>query len=135
MFKFLILAATLCIMAATSPFSQANEYERMLEGMTQLERCLDVSYLDELTKDGEKVSNQIEQLCHAGQRQKAQNMVLDYAQELQKNPNFQSMMKCLAKIDSDVPGASHLQEAFDMDRLHKTNVCDELESFSVEKAQ
>ncbi len=130
MLKYPILAATLCLMTAISPCTPANEHEQMMQGMMQMQRCItesvDANYLEAMAKNSEKMANSIEQLCNAGQRQEAQDTALDYAKQMQSDPNFQALQKCIAQIGGAFPSIPALQDEFDLEALSKSHVCDDL---------
>lgn len=130
MTKLSTLAATLCILATVSTFTQANEHEKMMQQMMQMQQCIsehvNSGYLEDMAKNGEKMANQIKQLCESGQRQQAQDTAMNYAKEMQSNPNFQAMQKCTAQLGNAFPGAQALQEEFDIDSLKENHVCDDL---------
>ena len=130
MLKYSILAATLCLTTAISTVTQANEHEQMMQGMMQMQRCIaetvDSDYLEKMAANGERIANSIEQLCKAGKRQEAQDTALQYAQQMQSDPNFQALQKCIAQIGGTFPGAPALQDEFDLDELSKNHVCDNL---------
>lgn len=130
MFKSPILAATLCCMSIISSFAQANEHEKMMQGMMQMQRCItenvDASYLEAMAENSEKMVNTIEQLCHAGKRQEAQDTAMDYAKQMQNDSNFQGLQKCIAQIGSAFPGMPALQDEFDLEALSENHVCDDL---------
>lgn len=130
MLKHLSLVATLCVLSTTSTLTLANEHEQMMQGMLQMQRCIaenvDASYLDSMAKNGEAITDKIEQLCHAGQRQQAQDLAMDYAIKMQKDSNFQAMQNCIARIGSALPGVQELQDSFNLDELNNNHVCDEL---------
>jgi hypothetical protein len=117
-------------MATASSFVQANEHEKMMQQMMQMQLCInknvDPSYLQDMSQNSEKIANQVKQLCETGLRQQAQDTAMHYAKGMQSNPNFQAMQKCTTHMDSAFPGASALQEEFDIDALKKNHVCDEL---------
>lgn len=58
-----------------------------------MQRCMteniDVSYLETMAANSDKIANSIEQLCHTGQRQEAQDTAMDYAEQMQNDSNFQ----------------------------------------------
>ncbi|WP_205342554.1 hypothetical protein [Denitrificimonas caeni] len=130
MLKYSILAATLCITAIASPFTHANEHEQMMQQMMQMQSCMaenvDASYLEGMAKNSEKMVDQIKQLCQSGQRQKAQDTAIVFAKDMQKNPNFQAMQKCMTQLGGAFPSVQAMQEDFDLDDLNKNHVCDDL---------
>lgn len=99
MFKSPFLATALCCMIAISSFTHANEHEKTMQGMMQMQRCMteniDVSYLETMAANGDKIANSIEQLCHTGQRQEAQDTAMDYAEQMQNDSNFQALKPIL----------------------------------------
>ncbi len=129
MIKHSTLAATLCIMLTVSSFTLANEHEKMMQQMMQMQRCIsesiDPSYLEEMAANGEKMADKIKQLCESGQRQPAQDTAMNYAKEMQSNPNFQALQKCTAMMGNALPGTQALQEEFDIETLKERHVCDE----------
>lgn len=128
--KYSTLAATLCMLAVSSSATQANEHEQMMQNMIQMQRCIaetvNTSYLEEMAKNGEKMANEVKQLCKAGQRQQAQDKAMNYAKTMQNDPNFKAMQKCTAQLGSAFPGAQALQEEFALDALNNNHVCDDL---------
>ena len=130
MIKPSALAATLCIITTATSMAHANEHEQMMQNMMQMQRCIsetvDMRYLEDMAANGEKMAKHIKQLCESDQRQQAQDSAMTYAKDMQSNPNFQAMQKCTAQMGNAFPGASALQEEFDIDSLKENHVCDEL---------
>ena len=147
MLKFPVLATTFCAMAAVSSFTYADDQEQMMQnmmnnamqGIMQVQHCLTEStnpqFLEEISKDSDKISNELERLCQAGQRQEAQDTAIAYSKKMLKNPEFQAMQKCFAQIDSDLLGSTDMHELFSLEALKKTHICDEIESSSAQSEQ
>ena len=147
MLKFPVLATTFCAMAAVSSFTYADDQEQMMQnmmnnamqGIMQVQHCLTEStnpqFLEEISKDSDKISNELERLCQAGQRQEAQDTAIAYSKKMLKNPEFQAMQKCFAQIDSDLLGSTDMHELFSLEALKKTHICDEIESISAQSEQ
>ena len=135
MLKFPALAVIFCITAAMSSFTYANDQQEMMQnamqGMMQMQHCLSESatpqFLEEMSKNSDKINNKLKRLCQAGQRQEAQDTAMAYSKEILKNPEFQAMQKCFAQIDSNLLGAADMQEAFNLESLNETHICDEIE--------
>lgn len=144
MLKSSFLATSFCVLAAVSSFTYADDQQKMMQdmvsnamqGMMQAQHCLTEStnpqFLEEISKNSDKINNELERLCQAGQRQEAQNTAMAYSKKLLNDPEFQAMQKCFAQIDSDLLGSTDMQEAFNLEALSKTNICDEIESSSDE---
>ena len=147
MFKFPVLTTTFCVLAAASSFTYADDQQKMMQdmmnnamqGMMQVQHCLTEStnpqFLEEISKNSEKISNELERLCQAGQRQEAQDTAIAYSKKMLKDPEFQAMQKCFAQIDSNLLGVADMQEAFNLESLNKKNICDEIESTSAKSEQ
>lgn len=147
MLKFPVLATTFCVLVAASCFTYADDQQKMMQdmmnnamqGMIQVQHCLTEStnpkLLEEISKNSEKISNELERLCQAGQRQEAQDTAIAYSKKMLKDPEFQALQKCLAQIDSDLLGSTDMQEAFNLESLNKTHICDEIKSSSAESVQ
>ena len=130
MLKLSRFAATLCIMASISSFAQANEHEKMMQQMMLMQQCISqnvsASYLEEMAATGENIATQVQQLCASGQRQQAQDTAMNYAKDMQNNPNFQAMQKCTEQLGQVLPNAKVLSDDFDIETLKEQHVCDEL---------
>lgn len=132
MLKRPVLAVTLVILATFSAFSYANEHQQMMEGMMKFQRCLsenvDEQALSKIAAEGEKMEQQITQLCQAGKRKQAQDTAIDYAKKMLEEPSFKAMQACVAQVGSSFPGAADFAKEFDLEELEKTHICDELDS-------
>lgn len=147
MLKFPVLATTFCALAAVSSFTYANDQQKMMQdmmnnamqGMMQVQHCLTEStnpqFLEEISKESDKISNELERLCQAGQRQEAQDTAIAYSKKMLNDPEFQALQKCFAQIDSDLLGSTDMHELFSLEALKKTHICDEIESASAETEQ
>ena len=147
MLKSPVLATTFCVLAAASSFTYANDQQKMMQdmmnnamqGMMQVQHCLTEStspqFLEEISKESDKISNELERLCLAGQRQEAQDTAIAYSKKMLKNPEFQAMQKCFAQIDTGLLGSTDMHELFSLEALKKTHICDEIESISSQSEQ
>lgn len=131
MLKFPILAATLTVLAVTSPVAQANDYQQMMEGMMQFQSCMtetvDASYLEKMEAESEKINNQLSQLCNAGKRQEAQKFALDYTKKMLAEPNFKAMQACVTQVGNAIPGTVDQETMFNLEELENSHICDELD--------
>lgn len=131
MLKFPILAATLGILAVSSPVTQANDYQQMMEGMMQFQSCMtetvDASYLEKMEAESKKTNKQLSQLCNAGKRQEAQEFALDYANKMLAEPNFKAMQACVTQVGTAIPDTVDQENMFNLEELENSHICDELD--------
>ena len=131
MLKFPVLAATLTILAVSSPVTQANDYQQMMEGIMQFQRCMtdtvDASYLEKMEAESEKINNQLSHMCNAGKRQEAQEFAIDYAKKMLADPNFIAMQTCVAQVGNAIPGTVDQEDIFNLEELENSHICDELD--------
>lgn len=131
MLKRSALVVTLSILASYSAFSNANEQQHMMESMLEFQRCitenLDEQALNKIAADGEKMQEQIAQLCQAGKRQAAQTAAIDYTKKMHNDPSFKAMQECVALVGTAFPGAPDLEKDFSLEELEKNHICDEFD--------
>ncbi len=131
MLKFPILAATLAILAVSSPLAQANDYQQMMEGMLQFQSCMtetvDASFLEKMEAESEKIHQQLSHMCNTGKRQEAQEFAMDYAKKMLADPNFVAMQACVAQVGNAIPGTVDQEDIFNLKELENSHICDQLE--------
>lgn len=130
MFKRPVLAVTLGLLTTFSALSYANDQQKMMESMLQFQRCfaenINEQDLEVMSKNSEKMAEQLEQLCQAGKRQEAQNSAIKFTQQMLDDPTFKAMQACVAQVDIAFPGMPDLKSEFSLEELKKTHICDEL---------
>ena len=131
MLKIPVLAVTLGILAVSSPVTHANDYQQMMEGMLQFQRCMtetvDASYLEKMEAESEKINNQLSKMCNAGKRKEAQEFAMDYAKKMLAEPNFIAMQACVKQVGNAIPGTADQDDIFNLEELEKSHVCDQLD--------
>ena len=131
MLKIPVLAVTLGILAVSSPVTKADEQQQMMQGMAQFQRCMtetvDAGYLEKMAAEGEKINNQLSQLCTAGQRQQAQEIGLNHAKKMLAEPNFIAMQACVTQVGKVLPNMVAQDDMFNLEELEKSHICDQLD--------
>ncbi|MGB0908865.1 MAG: hypothetical protein ACPGYT_00760 [Nitrospirales bacterium] len=99
------------------PPNMAMDQERMQHmqrglqqmDMKQLDKAaacmekLDLSLMDGLEKEGEKMEAEIGALCQSGKRQEAQNRAMKYATEMMGRPEMKKMQECSKMVAGMMP--------------------------------
>lgn len=129
MFKHPVLAVILGILTSFSALAYANEQQQMMESMLHFQRCfesIDERDLDTMSKESEKMADQLEQMCQAGKRKEAQKFAIEFSQKMLNDPTFKAMQACVAQVEVAFPGLPDLGNEFSIEELEKTHICDEL---------
>ncbi len=127
--KTLIMALLLTVPATVSAQNNQGmnqaDMQNMMQQMQKVQECMqsiDQSQLLELQKRSEQVGSEIDELCAAGDRSKAQKKALAFAKEAAKSPAMKQMQKCGKLVQGELPGMPTNLERKDFSETH---VCDE----------
>ena len=127
--KPLMLALLLTIPAAVSaqnnPGMNQPDMQNMMQQMQKVQQCMqgiDQTQMEELQKRSEQANSEIDALCAAGDRSKAQAKAMAFAKEIAKSPVMKQMQKCGKLVQGALPGMPTTYEQKDFSKQH---VCDE----------
>ncbi len=122
----------LCLMFPVAAMAQnqsmnAGDMQQMMQLMQKMQQCMaqvDQARLEVIGEKSEKFGQEIEALCKAGKRKKAQKMAIAYGKKIMKDPVMVQMKKCGEITKGMLPEsmAPSFDEEFDFSNKH---VCDE----------
>ncbi len=80
---------------------------QMPAGMQEAVDCMqsiDQQELEDMGKQGEKLSEEIKALCKKGDESGAREMVMDYMKDMEDNEAFAQLKKCSEMMQKVMPG-------------------------------
>ncbi len=127
--KSLMIALLLTIPAVVSAQNNQGtnqpDMQNMMQQMQKLQECMqtiDQTQMGEMQKRSEQEDREIDELCAAGDRAKAQAKAMAFAKEIAKSPVMKQMQKCGELVQGALPGMPTAYEQKDFSEKH---VCDE----------
>jgi hypothetical protein len=121
----LLLAVPAAVSAQNNQVMNQADVQNMMQQMQKVQECMqsiDQSQLEELQKRSEQASSEIDALCAAGDRAKAQKKAIAFAKEAATFPAMKQMQKCGKLVQGELPG---MPTNFEQKDFSETHVCDE----------
>ncbi len=118
-------------LTVTSPLALAQQSKNeaqmreMMEGAQKMQECmskLDPSVMETMKREGEAMAAEVDALCTAGKRDKAQDQAIAYGQKISATSAFKQMRKC-----GEMMRGATMQSTFPMpgEPQGGAHVCDE----------
>jgi len=124
--KTLVMLALLAIPAALMAAGPAVVPENMMQAMQKVQECMaqiDQSQIQEMEHRSARMEGEIDQLCAAGKRDKAQELAMKYVKEIESLPAVKQMQKCSELVADIMPMTEDLA-VIDEDDDDQGHVCD-----------
>jgi len=130
-----VLVITLCLMFPVVAIAQnqsmnagdMQQMQQMMQLIQKMRQCMaqvDQARLEAIGEKSEKVGQEIEALCKAGKRKKAQKMAIAYGKKIMKDPVMVQVKKCGKITKGMLPESMppSFEDEFDFSNKH---VCDD----------
>ena len=102
-----------------------QEMQHMMEQAQKMQECMariDQSAMEAQAAKAEKVHKEMKALCDAGKRDKAQNLAIDYGNEVSKSKVMKEMKKCSEMADGMMQQMPMMQDM--TNNYENQHVCD-----------
>ncbi len=128
-----IIGIILCLMFPMAAIAQnqsmnAGDMQQMMQLMQKMQQCMaqvDQARLEKIGAESEKFGQEIDALCKAGKRKKAQKKAIAYGKKIMKDPAMVQVKKCGEITKGMLPESMSpsFEDDFDFSKKH---VCDDM---------
>lgn len=111
---------------AQQPQLSDEQKQRLIQGFGEMQACLaevDQQALQRLGERGKALEAEIDGLCKAGDRGKAQSRALEFSREIRDDKDVKGIKKCGEQVIALMPEIPYMKD-LDQDSEDSTHVCD-----------
>ena len=106
------------------PAMNDQQMQQMMAQMEEMQKCMqqvDQARMEELGQRADEMDAKVKALCAEGKRDEAQELALQFGEEMMDDPDMTIMRKCAENAPAMIQG---MPQAEDPEELSKRHVCD-----------